>query len=295
MSEATYYGALEVGGTQCNALIVDEHRKVCAQMHIPTEDPTPTLSQVALFFQQQQRVFPIKSIGVGCFGSLDVNPNSPGYGTILNAPKTHWSQVPLRQFLTEQLQLPVLITTHENAAAMGEYFWGHARGLKNFIYVSVGTGISGGVFVDGKPMQGIGHPEIGHMLVPRHRKDLQFFSCCKFHGHCLEGLASGTAMAKRWGARAQELRADSPAWALEGFYLGVMCHNLCMHFCPQKIIIGGGVMAHDGLIGLVQQEFMSELNGYSPSHLIHHVEDFVVRPKLGHQVGLVGALGLVLH
>jgi fructokinase len=295
MTETTYYGALEVGGSQCNALIVDERRKVCAQTHVPTEDPQSTLSLIGEFFLKHQKTYPIKALGVGSFGSLDVNPNSPGYGTILNAPKANWAQVPLRKFLSEQLKLPVMITTHENAAAMGEYFWGHARGLKNFIYVSVGTGISGGVFVDGKPMQGIGHPEIGHMLVPRHRKDLQFFGCCKFHGHCLEGLASGTAMAKRWGAQAPQLRADSAAWALEGFYLGVMCHNLCMHFCPQKIIIGGGVMAHEGLIELVQKEFMSELNGYSPSHLINHVEEFVVLPKLGHQVGLVGALGLVLH
>ncbi|MEY4588074.1 MAG: hypothetical protein RL497_150 [Pseudomonadota bacterium] len=295
MTEATYYGALEVGGSQCNALIVDEHRKVCAQTHLATEEPLPTINSISEFFIKQQKTFPIKALGIGSFGSLDVNPNSPHYGTILNAPKNHWSQVPLRQLLSEQLKMPVMMTTHENAAAMGEYFWGHARGLKNFIYVSVGTGISGGVFVDGKPMQGISHPEIGHMLIPRHRNDLQFFGCCKFHGHCLEGLASGTAMNKRWGMSALQLPANSAAWAFESFYLGVMCHNLCMHFCPQKIIIGGGVMGHEGLLELVQKEFMSDLNGYSPSHLITQVEDFIVLPKLGHQVGLVGALGLVLH
>ena len=293
MTDAGYYGALEVGGSHCNALVVDEHRKVCAQTHVATAEPEATLDQVVAFFQKHQGRFPIKALGIGSFGSLDVNPNSPHYGTILNAPKPQWSNVPLRQKLGEKLPYPVLITTHVNAAAMGEYFWGAARGLKNFVYISVGTGISGGVFVDGKPMQGIGHPEIGHMLIPRHRNDLQFFGCCKFHGHCLEGLASGTAMAKRWGVPAHSLRADSAAWAIEAFYLGVMCHNLYMHFCPQKIIIGGGVMAHEGLIQQVQEEFKSELNGYS--HLITQVEDFVVLPRLGHQVGLVGALGLVLH
>ena len=148
--------------------------------------------------------------------------------------------------LSEAFGVPVGFDTDVNGAALGEGRWGAGAGLDDFVYVTVGTGIGGGVVSNGKAIHGLVHPEIGHLRIPRHPDDT-FPGRCPFHGDCLEGLASGPAIADRWGTSAEELGADTPrAVEMEAFSLGYAMANLVLALSPQRIILGGGVMQLPG-------------------------------------------------
>lgn len=280
------YGALEAGGTKMVLSRLDENGVMLDRESIPTQTPETTMPAMIRFFRDR----PITALGIGCFGPLDLSPASPTYGAITATPKLSWRNYPILTEFRRQLGVPALLDTDVNAAALAEATLGAARGLGSCLYVTVGTGVGGGVVIDGKPRHGLTHPELGHMLLTPEKDDPMPEGVCPYHAHCLEGLAAGPAIAKRWGRPAQELPPEHPAWALEAAYLAQMCHNAIMTLSPEKIILGGGVMQQEFLFPLIREKTLALLNGYVCHAAVDHgLADYIVAPGLGVNSGVMGA------
>jgi fructokinase len=281
-------GGVEAGGTKIVCAVAREPGVVLKEDRFPTTGPEETLQRVKDYFDQAQKEYgQLGAIGYGTFGPAVVSEGEAKYGTILATPKPGWEGTDVIGFLKRSFPgVALAYDTDVNAAAMGEGFAGAARGLKNFIYITVGTGIGGGVMVDGKALRTRLHAEIGHMLVPRQESEVAGFSgVCPFHGDCLEGVASGTAMSQRWGIPAEELGPDHEGWELEADYLAAMVQNLVACYAPERIILGGGVMEHEGMVERVKEKFDQNAGDYWQGF-----ENLLVRPGLGAQSGITGAL-----
>jgi fructokinase len=222
-----------------------------------------------------------------------VHAASARYGSITTTPKPGWRDTDLVGPLRAALGVPIVVDTDVNAAALGEWRWGAAQGLDTVLYLTVGTGIGGGGLVGGRPLHGLVHPEMGHVRVPHDRARDPFDGVCPFHGDCLEGLASGPALAARWGRAAEALPADHPAWPLEAHYLALALHGCVCTLSPERIVVGGGVMEAPHLLPQVRAELLRLLNGYvqAPA-IVDDVAGYVVPPALGRRSGVLGALAL---
>ena len=203
-------GAIEAGGTKFVCGIADEKGNILERVSFPTETPEITLQKVYDFFKNKG----VEAIGVGSFGPIDPNPNSETYGYITKTPKKYWSDFNLIGELQKNFNIPLVFDTDVNSAALGEATWGAAKGLKNCLYLTIGTGIGGGALVSGKLIHGMLHPEMGHIFIRRHPEDT-YAGKCPFHKDCFEGLASGPAIEDRWGIKPSELPVDHKAWELE--------------------------------------------------------------------------------
>jgi fructokinase len=281
----TCWGGIEAGGTKFVCAVSQSPPLLDAEIVIPTTTPDETIARVAAFF----RGFPdVASLGIGSFGPLGLDPGSPAYGTITHTPKEGWQRTPLVEPLRQALGIPVAIDTDVNAALWGEHQFGALRGHRNALYLTVGTGIGGGALVDGRILHGGTHPEMGHQRVPQPPADA-FPGVCPFHGGCWEGLASGPALERRWGMRAESLSADHAAWDIEAKLLAAGLSNLALVLAPTRIALGGGVGLREGLRAKIIHEMAALLSGYvrdpSPSEL-------VVPPALGARAGVIGALEL---
>lgn len=286
-----YYAVIEAGGTKFNCAIVDSGRNIYAEQRIATTTPKETLSLVSAFFlAQRSSGYDFESLGLACFGPLDLHTDSPSYGYITATPKENWSNTAIADLLEHSLNCRVVIDTDVNAAALAEYRWGAAQHAKVCIYVTVGTGVGGGVVIDGKPLHGLIHPEIGHMLVP---PPAGIQGVCPFHGNCVEGLASGTAMSKIWQQPAESLAADHPAWDTQAKVLAALCHNLLVTFSADKIVLGGGVMNKLGLVEKVIEYTSESLQGYLTMPPQMSLSDVICGPGLEQRSGLFGALALL--
>lgn len=288
------FGAVEAGGTKFVCAVGTGPNDLRSVTRIPTTTPEETLPQVLDFFRQQiKTVGVLDSIGIGAFGPVDVRPNSSTFGWFLNTPKPGWQQIDFAGMLKRELNIPIGFDTDVNAAAVGEHRWGNGQGLETFIYLTVGTGIGGGGLVGGKPIHGLLHPEMGHILIPHDLSVDPFVGSCPFHQDCLEGLASGFAMEKRWGRKGNTLRADHPAWALEANYLALGLMNFIVVLSPERIIMGGGVMAQEQLFPMIRSQVREKLNNYlDVPKIVNEIEDYIVPPKLGDKAGILGALAL---
>ncbi|MFZ5609222.1 MAG: ROK family protein [Pseudomonadota bacterium] len=284
-------GAIEAGGTKVSLAVGGGPHDIEARLRLATTTPDETLGQAFDFLRSAG---PLDGVGIASFGPLDLKPGSATYGHITATPKPGWAGVDLAGRLAKALGVTVAIDTDVNGAAWGERRWGAGAGLDDFVYVTIGTGIGGGVVAGGKLVHGLIHPEIGHVLVPRHEKDGGFAGICPFHGACLEGLASGPALAARWSLPAEALPENHPAWEMEAHYLAVLCLNLSFTLSPQRIILGGGVMARPALLSLVRRKFAAMAEGYVPIlALAGGVEGYIVAPMLGQEAGLAGAFALI--
>jgi fructokinase len=234
----------------------------------------------------------LEAVGVGSFGPIEPRRSSRRFGFITTTPKPGWAQTDVAGRLEQSLDVPVAFDTDVNAAALGEHRWGAGVGLDSFCYVTVGTGIGGGVVVNGRLVHGLLHPEVGHMRIPHDRVADPFPGVCPYHGDCLEGLASGEAMRERWGRGAQELDDDAP-WELEAQYLALGLANVVCALSPERIILGGGVMNEPTLLPRVQARLREVLAGYFDApELKDAIGEFVVRPGLGDRAGVLGAIAL---
>lgn len=287
----TLYGGVEAGGTKFVCAVGTGPNDLRAMATIPTTSPTATIAAVADFFRRQAQA--VRAIGIGSFGPVDPNPARNTYGLITSTPKPGWGYTDLRGRLQELVGLPVAFETDVNAAAIGEHRWGAAQGLKNFLYLTVGTGIGGGAMVDGRLLHGLIHPEMGHIRIPRDPQRDPFPGCCPFHGDCLEGLASGPAIAQRTGLRAEELPLDHPVWDLEADYLALGLSNLICTLSPERVILGGGVMEQGHLFPLVRTKVQALLNGYVDSPALREgIAGYIVGAGLGARSGVLGAIAL---
>ena len=295
-SSSNAIAALEAGGTKFNCALLDTELNVIAQAAFATTTPAHTLATVRDFFRQSVAAHNVKLIamGVASFGPVDLIPGSSTYGFITNTPKPDWSNTDICGYFAHELNVPITFETDVNGAAWGEKVAGAAQGLSDFIYVTVGTGIGAGIVVNSALLRGLGHPEIGHMLMPRDFSVDAYSGCCPFHGDCLEGLASGKSIESRWGVSGKQLKADHPAWKIEAQYLAVMCANLTQIIAPQKIIIGGGVMEQPHLLPMIHRYFLERLNGYAPATVLAHTADYIVKTPLQGMAGIVGIAALAL-
>lgn len=288
-----YYALIEAGGTKFNCAIADHDHKLLAEARISTTNPKETLAEVVAFFTQQRaQGYDFDKLGIACFGPLDLNPESVTYGYITATPKAYWSNVDIAHQLETALSCAVLIDTDVNAAALAEYKWGASQNTNVNIYVTVGTGVGGGVVVNGQTVKGTVHPELGHMLI----SELSSIKgVCPFHGNCVEGLASGTAMTAIWQTPPQDLPSNHNGWDLEAKILGKFCHNLMITYSPQSIVMGGGVMQHPGLIERIIEATEQSLKGYITFPSDRGLKQIISKPGLGSHSGILGALALIIN
>ena len=253
---------------------------------MPTETPAITFPKMLDYFKDKG----IGALGIGSFGPLCLNPGDPHFGAIGATPKLPWRGFDLMGEFARGLGVPVALDTDVNAAALAEAQLGAAKGLGSCLYVTIGTGVGGGVIVDGKPIHGLMHPELGHQLICPHPEDPSPEGFCPYHKGCLEGLASGPALEKRWSISSRNLPASHIGWTIEADYLAQMCHNAIMSFSPEKIILGGGVMQQDFLFPMIRAKTIEYLGGYISSESVNHgLEDYIVAPGLGINSGLFGS------
>ena len=265
-----------------------------AELAFPTETPDVVLKRATDFLQDSEEQFgDIAAIGFASFGPVDLHTDSPTFGHVTRTPKIGWSSVDVVGWIRRTLDKPVAFDTDVNGAGIGEYEWGAGRGLNNFAYVTVGTGIGGGIILDGQPLRGVSHPEIGHIRPHHDRERDPFPGVCPFHGDCLEGLASGSAIVARWNKTLEELGPDHKSMQLEAGYLAHLCAELTYIVSPQKIILGGGVAAAPGLLPAVRRRTSETISGYLSDELYGDaLDDYIVEPGLGNRAGALGALAM---
>ena len=276
-----FLGAIEAGGTKfvCG---VGTGPDDLVTTRIETTSPCATVASAAAWIRAKS-AGRLRAVGIGSFGPVDLKT-----GHITSTPKAEWRNFDLAGEVRHALGVPVAFDTDVNAAVLGEARWGAARGVRNCIYLTVGTGIGGGAIVEGKIVHGLTHPEMGHIRVPRDASD-SFAGVCPYHGDCLEGLATGPAVEARWGAPGQNLPPDHPGWTLEARYLALGIANYICMLSPEKIIVGGGVMRQTQLYEMIRPQVAAILAGY-----VGTLPE-IVPPGLGELSGVLGSLALAEH
>jgi fructokinase len=287
------FGGLEAGGTKCVCAVGTGPDDVRAETRFPTTTPAATLARAVEFFRAQAARTPLAALGVACFGPLDLDPASPSHGSITTTPKVGWRDVDVVGPLRRGLSVPVMIDTDVNGAALAEHRWGSGRGVSSLVYVTVGSGIGGGALVHGRPVHGLVHPEMGHVRVPHDRARDPFPGLCPHHGDCLEGLASGPALAARWGQDPAMLPDEHPAWDLESDYLALGLASVVLVLSPERLVLGGGVMRRARLYPLIRGKLANILAGYLRTPALGQaIDGYVMAPMLGDRAGVLGALAL---
>lgn len=281
-------GSIEAGGTKFVCAVGNENGEIFERVVFPTKSPHETMENVINFFQGKE----IEAMGVGSFGPISLNPKAEDYGSITTTPKLLWQNYNILKKLKEHFDIPIGFDTDVNVAALGEYTWGGAKGLNSCFYMTVGTGIGAGIIAEGNMIHGLLHPEAGHIIVPRHPED-NFEGGCPFHKICLEGMASGPAIEKRWGKKGSELPPDHIAWDIEAYYIAVAMVQTILMVSPERIILGGGVMKQTQLFDKIRRKTAELLNGYVKVPAITlDMESYIIPPALGDNAGICGGLAL---
>lgn len=281
-------GGLEAGGTKMVCAIGNEQGEIFKKISLPTETPKITMPKMIEFFQSEH----IEALGVGCFGPIDLDKKSKTYGFITSTPKLAWANFNIIGAFQDALHVPVGFDTDVNVACLGEVVWGASKDCEVALYITIGTGVGVGVYVNGKPLHGLVHPEGGHILLAKHPNDT-YKGRCPYHANCIEGLAAGPAIEERWGKKAIELADRPEVWELEADYIAQALVNYIVTLSPNKIVLWGGVMHQEQLFSMIRENVVQKLNGY-----VHHkailedIEHYIVPPALGDEPGIKGALYL---
>jgi fructokinase len=282
---------IELGGTKCIALLGTGPADVRDQQTIPTTDPVTTLAAIEVVLDG----WSFDAIGVASFGPLQLDTGAPDYGAITATTKPGWSGTDLVRRLEARYGKPIGFQTDVNGAALAEGRWGAARGMATHAYLTIGTGVGVGLVAGGRPVQGVAHGEAGHMRVPRAAGDT-YTGWCRFHGDCVEGLISGPALAERFGCPGKELPHDGPQWDLFVHDLVGLLHNLVTVAAPERIAIGGGVIAaREHLFLRLRARLAESLGGYgSLAGYARELDTRLGPPGLGAMAGPLGALAVGL-
>jgi fructokinase len=291
MSHRGNIGAIEAGGTKIVCCVGASWQEIRdgEKLFVPTTSPEETMALVMDWFVARDAETPLAAIGVASFGPIDFASGSIAMST----PKQAWRGLSWRRHLGQRFgDVAVGLDTDTNAAGLAEWRWGAAQGRQVAAYITVGTGIGGALVVNGTPVHGLLHPEMGHMVVPRQRGD-EFAGTCPTHGDCLEGLACGPAVAQRWNGSGHQLPPGHAAWELESAYLATAMVNIITIASPEVIVLGGGVMAVEGLLDQVRAKTRDLMRGYIDSkELAGGIDRYIVAPGLGSNSGVVGAFAL---
>ena len=281
-------GGIEAGGTKMVLAIGDENGNIFEKATIPTDTPDVSVPKMIDFFKGKG----IEALGIGCFGPVDLHRDSKTYGFITTTPKPKWGNFDFAGAFREALNIPVGFDLDVNAAMLGEVTWGAAQGCESAIYITIGTGVGVGVWVNGKLLHGLIHPEAGHMILNRHPED-PYPGHCPFHGNCLEGMAAGPAVEERWGKKGFDLADNPKVWEIESYYIAQAITNFIFCYSPEKVIVWGGVMHQEQMFPMIRAQVKEMLNGYLNAPIINdHIEDYIIAPGLGDEPGIKGALRL---
>ena len=282
--------AIEAGGTKF-VVGVGGSLSDITTFTFKTRSPHKTMADVKTFIAKTVGTQSIRGIGVGAFGPVMIDPSNERRGEILPSPKIDWSGYNFVHDLEAAFSAPVALQTDVGAAAIAEV---SARpGCKNLVYVTIGTGIGGGVVTGGQIHTGIRHPELGHISLPKHPEDTDFDGICPFHGDCIEGLASGPAISARWGKPLSDIGYPHVAHDIQSSYLGRLCANIVLHHAPDVIVLGGGVMNTQHLIENTRLHCANVLAGYvNGLDTSTALEAVITKPFHGSNAGLIGAFML---
>ena len=280
-------GALEAGGTKMVCAIGDETGKIFEQISIPTITPEETVPKMVEYFKKAN----VEALGIACFGPIDPDKSSPTYGHITSTPKLPWQNYNIVKAFEDALGCPAGFDTDVNGSVLGEVTFGQAKGKKCVAYATIGTGVGVGVFIEGKLLHGMLHPEAGHVLIQR-RADDGYPGRCPFHKNCLEGMAAGPGIEERWGKKAIELKDKKEVWDLEAYYIAQALTGYVLTLSPEMIILGGGVMHQEQLFPMIRNYVKEMLNGYIKTEEIGNMDSYIVPASLHDDQGIMGCLEL---
>ena len=281
-------GGIEAGWTKFVCAVGKEDGTIVERIQFDTLSPEETIPQIIEFFNKHE----IKSLGIGSFGPVDIDPNSPTFGNVTSTPKPGWKDYPFLKTLQAAIDVPMEFNTDVNAAALGEVMHGAAQDVDSCLYITVGTGVGAGAVFNGQLLQGLSHPEMGHTIVRRHETD-NYEGFCPYHSDCLEGLAAGPAIERRWGKKGFELQDQTEVWELESYYLAQALVQFILILSPKRIVMGGGVMKQKQMFPFIQKKVQELLNGYvAVPEILDHIDEYIVPPALGDNAGITGALML---
>ncbi len=290
------YGGIEAGGTKFVCVVASGPDQIVDEIRFKTTTPSETLGRAIQFFQPFVTQGQVSAIGVGAFGPLDLNPESPTYGFITSTPKPGWGNTDVLGTLRQALQAKIAFDMDVNAAALGEYLWGASKGYDPSLYLTIGTGIGGGYIVNGRPLIGLLNLEMGHVRIPHDRARDPFPGNCPFHGDCFEGLASGPAIEKRLGLAGAVVPEGDAFWDIEVEYIALALMNYIVTLSPKRIILGGGVMQREFLFPRVRRRVRELLHGYVASKaILENIDSYIQPPGLGNQSGSLGAIALAMQ
>jgi fructokinase len=285
------YAGVELGGTKCVSILARGPGDVVAREVIPTTSPEETLGRLERTLLGWKSDHGFDALGIASFGPIDLDPDSPRWGQILATPKPGWAGAKVAPRLGDAISVPVAFDTDVNGAALAEMRWGSGRGVDDFAYVTVGTGVGVGLVANGRPTRGFGHCELGHIRVPRLTGD-DWPGSCPYHGDCVEGLGSGSSLQARFGDSVGEFDPDDPRWAPVAWALAQLCSAIVYAAAPRRIAIGGGVIREQPhLLGKIQSMLIESLNDYVR---LPGDGDYVRAPEFGDDAGPLGAIALAM-
>lgn len=277
------YGSIEGGGTKFVVALGDEKGNIILKKSFPTRSPKETVKDVLKFFKNRD----IKGLGIGTFGPCDVNVNSKTYGHLTKTPKKDWMYYDLLGEIKKlDKDIDYVFDTDVNIAGLGEYYLGNGRGKNSLLYLTVGTGVGGGFIQNGKAIKGINHPEMGHVLIRKDPND-DFKGTCPYHVDCLESLACGLSIEKRFGKKAQEIHKDDTIFEYISDYIAQALISYTVILRPENITLGGGVMKVEGLIDKIRNKFLNYFNEYLE---IPPIEEYIKTPFLKDNAGIIGGI-----
>ena len=291
MTATTRFAGIELGGTKAIAVlamgdtIVDRHV-------VPTTQPEPTLSALRAVLDDWNRQAPLDGLGIASFGPIQLDPQHPAFGDILATPKPGWTGAAVATTLTNGLACPWAIDTDVNGAALAEYRWGAGQGCDSLCYITIGTGLGGGLLIDGRPVHGALHPEIGHLHLRRAAGD-NFAGACPFHSDCIEGLVSGPALRARFGMDPATAPDAHPIWPLVAADIAELCSAILLTTSARRILFGGSVaLSRAFLLPAIRARMVERLGSYLPFVDAESAEAIIQPAGLGTEAGPLGAIAL---
>lgn len=289
MSDIPLVAALELGGTKCVAMLASGPGAIHDEVRVPTTRPEETLAALEAVLDGWRG---FAAIGIASFGPISIDRQSRDYGEITSTPKPGWANTDVARRFAARYDVPVGFHTDVVGAALGEARWGAGQGLDALAYVTVGTGIGAGLIAHGQPVDGLTHAELGHIRVPRLGDD-DWGGVCPYHGACIEGLASGPAIAARTGLKGEDIPADHPVWDSVVGALATLMGTLTLTGVPRRIVLGGGVLVgNPHLLPRLRAATRSTLNGYVARPELEDMDTFLVPAALGANAGPMGAVVL---
>lgn len=288
----TRFAGIELGGTKCVCTLAASAEAVLDRRVVPTTTPAETLGAIEAILSGWWAEAPFAALGIASFGPVDLDPASLTWGHITSTPKPGWQMIDVAPRLASPFGIPAAFDTDVNGAAMAERAWGAGRGMDDFAYITVGTGVGVGLIVNGRPTRGFQHCELGHVRIPRLPGD-DWEGACPYHGPCVEGLVAGGSIKKRLGLDdASGLPADHPVWDNVAHALAQLCHVIVCASAPRRIVIGGGVVSgQPHLLSRIEPLLRESISGYMT---IPSETAYVTAPGLGDDAGPLGPIAMAM-